>query len=362
MAGVDQEGEGLAAQAWEASCQAIFQRAGVGLVEMDLGGRIRAVNPAISAMLGWPRGELVGGEVLGFVAEPYREAARQAMGELVDGWVAYYVQERPYQRADGGLLWLEVHASRMEDENGRPFGILGVAVDIQARKEAEQALQRERAELEERVAERTRDLERLRAQRDRLLNNLGEGLLGMDREGSITFLNPRAQELLGWSDPDSRLGTDAFALLQCADLDGTPVSAEQCPFRRALAEGRASGPWRLRLHRADGNHLPVEMHVNPAREDGTVTGLVVLFTELAETPDPLRLLTPREQEVLHRLLEGRTNKGAARELGVSDRTVETHRARIMAKLEVGSFAELVQLCSGIRTQPQPQLDSPSARG
>jgi len=54
-------------------------------------------------------------------------------------------------------------------------------------------------------------------------------------------------------------------------------------------------------------------------------------------------LTPREEEVLHRLVAGQANKVIAAELAISTRTVETHRARIMDKLQIRSFASLVQL-------------------
>jgi DNA-binding NarL/FixJ family response regulator len=48
--------------------------------------------------------------------------------------------------------------------------------------------------------------------------------------------------------------------------------------------------------------------------------------------DPLALLTPREREVLALMAEGRTNAGIARRLWLTDRTVETHVASILAKL------------------------------
>ena len=48
--------------------------------------------------------------------------------------------------------------------------------------------------------------------------------------------------------------------------------------------------------------------------------------------DPLALLTPRERDVLGLMAEGRNNVGIARRLGLTDRTVETHIANIMAKL------------------------------
>ncbi|OUS16121.1 hypothetical protein A9Q97_02535 [Rhodospirillales bacterium 47_12_T64] len=54
-------------------------------------------------------------------------------------------------------------------------------------------------------------------------------------------------------------------------------------------------------------------------------------------------LTPREKEVLDKLVDGLLNKVIAYELGISTRTVEVHRARIMEKLEVRSLPEMVRL-------------------
>ncbi len=50
--------------------------------------------------------------------------------------------------------------------------------------------------------------------------------------------------------------------------------------------------------------------------------------------DPLALLTPREREVLALMAEGRTNAGIAQRLWLTNRTVETHIASIMAKLDL----------------------------
>jgi two-component system response regulator FixJ len=54
-------------------------------------------------------------------------------------------------------------------------------------------------------------------------------------------------------------------------------------------------------------------------------------------------LSPREREVLDRLMVGKPNKTIANELGLSPRTVEVHRARLMTRLEAGSIAEAVRL-------------------
>jgi FixJ family two-component response regulator len=57
----------------------------------------------------------------------------------------------------------------------------------------------------------------------------------------------------------------------------------------------------------------------------------------------LETLTPREREVLDLMVKGKQNKAVAQDLGVSPRTVEIHRARVMEKMEVQSVAELVHM-------------------
>ena len=61
-----------------------------------------------------------------------------------------------------------------------------------------------------------------------------------------------------------------------------------------------------------------------------------------DTPSLRRSLTVREREVLQQLVEGRSNKEVALALQISVNTIETHRARIMNKLELHSMGDLVR--------------------
>lgn len=54
-------------------------------------------------------------------------------------------------------------------------------------------------------------------------------------------------------------------------------------------------------------------------------------------------LTPRERQVFEILVSGETNKGIARRLDISERTVEIHRAKVMEKMRAKSLAELVKM-------------------
>lgn len=60
-----------------------------------------------------------------------------------------------------------------------------------------------------------------------------------------------------------------------------------------------------------------------------------------DTTDRYGLLSPREREIFQLVAEGRTNREAADILEISAATVETHRARILQKLEIHNTAELV---------------------
>ena len=70
-------------------------------------------------------------------------------------------------------------------------------------------------------------------------------------------------------------------------------------------------------------------------------------------------LTRREQEVALLIAEGATNKEAGRRLGISPRTVEIHRAHIMAKLGARNAADLVRIVLSRLGEARPQANSDS---
>lgn len=61
----------------------------------------------------------------------------------------------------------------------------------------------------------------------------------------------------------------------------------------------------------------------------------------------LATLTPREREVMDMIVSGKHNRDIAEKLGISPRTVEVHKARVMQKLKVDGVAQLVRLSLGV---------------
>lgn len=85
-------------------------------------------------------------------------------------------------------------------------------------------------------------------------------------------------------------------------------------------------------------------------DDDTMLGAIraaLRPTPLAAEGGPLQArlasLSERERQVLDGLIEGQANKVIAQNLGISPRTVEIYRAKVMAKMEAASLAELVRM-------------------
>jgi len=66
-----------------------------------------------------------------------------------------------------------------------------------------------------------------------------------------------------------------------------------------------------------------------------------------EIQERVQMLTPRETEVFALVVTGMLNKQIAFELGISEKTVKVHRARVMEKMRAGSVAELVRLADRV---------------
>lgn len=84
-----------------------------------------------------------------------------------------------------------------------------------------------------------------------------------------------------------------------------------------------------------------EIFLSPAISDAVMT-LLIAPPATGEPENTIDLLTPREREVLQLIAEGHTNNGIAEALIISVKTVEKHRANVMAKLAVNDLPSLIR--------------------
>ena len=83
--------------------------------------------------------------------------------------------------------------------------------------------------------------------------------------------------------------------------------------------------------------LDGKRYLSPGASGVALEGFLHPSTEV----EPTDRLTPREREIVQLLTQGKSNKEVASALNISVKTVEAHRANIMHKLNLPSFAELV---------------------
>ena len=163
----------------EEKLRAILDTAPSGIILVDSEGRITFANERMAEMLGHESAELIGSSYLDHTSEPQRLVAQQRLQSLINGEIDQVDTERLYQRKDGTRFWGNLVGKQMRRWNGSPPELVGIINDISARKEAE---------------------ERLKAAHDKLSTLVqlnADGLMVLDREGVIRFLNPAAAEMLG---------------------------------------------------------------------------------------------------------------------------------------------------------------------
>jgi len=134
-----------------------------------------------------------------------------------------------------------------------------------------------------RLKEAFDNVARSEARTRHILNALGEGVFGIDCAGLITFCNPVAVKLLGYTSSDELIGRDNHKLLHHTRHDGSHFPVEECPMLESLTKGEAV---RLRddiFWRSDGTFFQVDAICSPIiKENGSVTGAVVAFSDITD--------------------------------------------------------------------------------
>lgn len=137
-----------------------FEQAAVGMAHVSLDGRYLRVNDRLCTILGYPRAELLQKSFVELTHPDDLPTSLRLSDNLLSGKIPSYSTEKRYLRRDGSLMWVNITASVVRTADNQIKHRLVVIEDVSARKAAELALRELTATLDQRVKERTAELER----------------------------------------------------------------------------------------------------------------------------------------------------------------------------------------------------------
>jgi len=236
-----------------------------GLITTDEAGTVLSANRAAERIFDSAPGELRGINIMGLLPAQFRGAHAEGMRRFLNNETGHIVGggtvELVGQRRDGSEFPLDLTIDAIADPQGYTF--IGVVRDITARKQGQQALLFEK--------------ERLRV----TLHSIGDAVITTDTRGVVTYLNPVAEHLTGWSVAQAmgrRVG-EVFVIVH--ELTGEPSPS---PVDFVLTTGSVGGLANdTMLLRPDGSRVAIEDSASPIRDgDGATVGVVLVFHDVSQ--------------------------------------------------------------------------------
>lgn len=141
---------------------------------------------------------------------------------------------------------------------------------------------RENQRVGQRVYDRTKELHQAKSKIETILFSTHDGVIGLDEDAIITFCNPMAAKLLGFSRQWDLRGQNFHALIASSDEVADSKDLTQSALNKVMTHGEAVTVSDEMLIRRDGTLLPVEYTVSPVIDENEISGAVVSFRDITE--------------------------------------------------------------------------------
>ena len=263
-----------------------FEQAAVGIALVEPDGHWQRVNRRLCDIVGYTEPELMRLTFQDITHPADLQTDLHLVQRLLDSEISHYALEKRYIRKDGQTVWVNLTVALIRKPNGDPNYFIAIIEDIQGRKDTEEALAALRQQLEQRVHERTLELQQAHdrlavalqqgqlaarslatreAELVAIIRNAPDAYISMDESGRVTEWNRQAEEMLGWE--------RAEALGQPLDLIIIPEAlreAHRHGLKRYLKTGMGkvlNQRVELAALRRDGTEVPVEIRITALPSD-----------------------------------------------------------------------------------------------
>ena len=125
---------------------------------------------------------------------------------------------------------------------------------------------------------------------------LADGVYVLDQQGHITFTNPSAEKLLGWS-REALIGRDAHSTFHHSREGGERYPHEECPAIKAINNAQSYRSFKDHFIRRDGTMLPVALAAAPIIRHGKVVASVTAFHDISQQLAAEAKLREKEQSL-----------------------------------------------------------------
>jgi diguanylate cyclase (GGDEF)-like protein/PAS domain S-box-containing protein len=187
---------------------------------------------------------------------------------------------------DGSWTWIAAYARAVRDKSGKPVRLGGTVRNVDAERAVQQRLAAADTQLQ------------------LLMEATDEGVIGLDRNGVCTFVNPAATRLLGLRE-ERLLGHNFDEQVRHTTEGGVELIGHDSPIVRCLLKGRRDQGSNELFWRDNGTPVAVEYSVSPVFDDARPAGAVLVFRDVGEK----RKLTQQlEHQALHDPLTGLLNR------------------------------------------------------
>ncbi len=293
-------------------------------------GHLVSWNAGAERISGYEAKEAVGLSLASFYTQEEQRAGIPGQQLKTAVEAGRFEQERWYVCKDGSRFWANVVITPLFHAEYQVRGFSVVVRDITERRAAEEALQR------------------LRLQTELILNSAGEGILGLDRDGHCTFLNPAAARMLGWAEEEVA-GQHLDQFLIRTHADGAPIRLEDSQIKSTLAQGAVRHVEDELFWKRDGACFPAAYTSTPIRNaQSEILGAVVSFLDITERRAVERMKDEFVSMVSHELRTPLTSiRGALGLLSTGRLDQQKEKWARMLSIAVSNTDRLVRLIDDI---------------